>query len=345
MTNDPGFLDRVAARVEKVIAEGRTEYGGIDTELDDLFLRLSVLSANRGKGVRADAARLGWLAAGGAPDDPTPVNIGAAFELLHLSALVHDDMIDGSSSRRGVPTVHVEAAARHLTGRWAGSGAHFGNSIAVITGNVISALAQSALGEVNDAARNEWSRVQLEVNLGQYLDLVAAAGRSVDEDRVHAVMHLKTAAYTFARPLRTGAAATGSADRSALESLGAYGFLVGMAFQLRDDILGVFGDESLTGKPAGDDLREGKATLLLTMSASRPENRESGVYARVGAPDLTDDEIDLMRSTMRSDGTLEWAEAETRRYVDKSFDQLGPWSGDMRTALENLARSAVERLR
>ena len=345
MTSDPGFLDRVAARVGNVIEEGRTRYGRFDPEIDSLFGRLSALAENRGKGTRADAARLGWLAAGGATDDPTPVNVGAAFELLHLSALVHDDMIDGSSSRRGVPTVHVEAAARHKAGGWAGSGGHFGNSVAVIAGNIITALAQSALGEVNAAARHEWTRVQLEVNLGQYLDVVSAAGQTVDEERVHTVMRLKTAAYTFARPLRTGAAATGRADEMMLDDLGAYGHLVGMAFQIRDDILGVFGDESVTGKPAGDDLREGKATLLLVWSSSRPENRESGVYRRVGSPDLTGDEIDLMRHTMELDGTLRRAESEAQAYVDKAIGQLGSIPGETRKALENLARSAVDRRR
>jgi geranylgeranyl diphosphate synthase type I len=343
VTDELGFLDRVAARVERVIAEGRDNYGDLDDELDGLFGRLSALSANRGKGVRADAARLGWLAAGGAPGAATPVNIGAAFELLHLSALVHDDLIDGSSSRRGVPTVHVEATDRHRTGGLAGSSEHYATGSAVLTGNILAALAQSALGEVNDAARREWTQVQLEVNLGQHLDLMAAADRAVDEDRIHAVMRLKTATYTFARPLRTGAAATGSADTWMMESLGVFGYLVGMAFQIRDDILGVFGDESVTGKPAGDDLREGKATLLLAMSASRPENVESGVFARVGSPDLTAAEIERMRSTMEADGTLRWAEEEAQRYVDKAFDQLGRWSGDLRGALEDLARSAVER--
>ncbi|MFM8554130.1 MAG: polyprenyl synthetase family protein [Acidimicrobiales bacterium] len=345
MTSDPGFLDRVAARIGNMIEEGRTRYGGFDPEIDSLFGRLSALTENRGKGTRADAVRLGWLAAGGTTDDPTPVNIGAAFELLHLSALVHDDMIDGSSSRRGVPTVHVEAAERHRIDGLAGSSAHFATGSAVLTGNILAALAQSALGEVNAAARHEWSRVQLEVNLGQYLDLVSAAGQTMDEDRVHTVMRLKTAAYTFARPLRTGAAATGRADEMMLDDLGAYGHLVGVAFQIRDDILGVFGDESVTGKPAGDDLREGKATLLLLRSGSRPENIASGVFVRVGSPDLMDGEIELMRSTIELDGTLKWAEEEAQRYVDKATSQLGRWSGEIRKSLEELARSAVERRR
>lgn len=345
MTVDPGFLDRVAVRVESVIAGGRDSYGHLDDELDGLFARVSALSANRGKGTRAEAVRLGWLAAGGATDAETPVNIGAAFELLHLSALVHDDLIDGSSSRRGLPTVHVEAAARHRADGLAGHVDHFAAGAAVLTGNVLAALAQSALGDVNDAARREWTQVQLEVNLGQHLDLMAAADRALDEDRIHAVMRLKTAAYTFARPLRTGAAATGEADTWTMESLGVYGYLVGMAFQIRDDILGVFGDESVTGKPAGDDLREGKATLLLAMSASRPENIEAGVFARVGSPDLSDEEIEQMRSTMVRDGTVARAESEAEAYVEKAIGQLGHWSGGVRTALEELARSAVRRKR
>ena len=345
MTADPVFLDRVAARVETVIADGRDRYAGLDAEFDGLFARLSALSSNRGKGVRAEAARLGWLAAGGAPGDATPVNIGAAFELLHLSALVHDDLIDGSSSRRGVPTVHVEAAERHRTGELAGSSSVFATGSAVLTGNILGALAQSALGEVNEAAREEWTKVQLEVNLGQFLDLAAAAGKSIEWDRVHTVMRLKTATYTFARPLRMGAAAVGPADPWILEDLGAFGYLVGMAFQLRDDILGVFGDESVTGKPAGDDLREGKATLLLWRSASLTENVDSGVYSRVGSPDLTDAEIDMMRTAMEIDGTLEWAEQQAQAYMDKALHQLGRWTGEMRKALEELARSAVERRR
>jgi geranylgeranyl diphosphate synthase type I len=345
VTDPDGFLHAVHHRIGQVIADSRTAYAGQDPELDGVLAAVGVLTSNSGKGTRAHAVHLGWRAAGGEDGAPTAVNVAAAFELLHLSALVHDDLIDGSAERRGRPTVHVDAASRHGSAGLTGDRERFSAGVAVLVGNLLWSLADHALGTVNETARAEWNAVRTEVNLGQYLDLVVSAQGSDDPSRIDTLMNLKTAKYTFERPLRTGAAAADPANTGLLEALGGFGHLVGRAFQIRDDILGVFGDSSVTGKPTGNDLREGKATVLLARSAGLAANVTSGVYARVGSSGLTDSEIETMRSTMVNDGTLEWAEHETAVCVESALADTGWMPSRVREDLVALARSAADRVR
>lgn len=345
MTDPDGFLDAVHRRTGQAVSDATASYAGLDPELERVLGDVSVLVGNSGKGTRAHAAHLGWRAAGGEAGAPVAVNVAAAFELLHLSALVHDDLIDGSAERRGRPTVHVSAASRHQEEQWAGDRARVSSGVAVLVGNILWSLADTVLGMLNERARGEWNAVRTEVNLGQYLDLVASAQGGADPERIDTLMNLKTAKYTFERPLRTGAAAADPSNAGLLEALGGFGHLVGRAFQIRDDILGVFGNSSVTGKPTGNDLREGKATVLLARSAAVPANVAAGVYARVGSPDLTDAEIEKMRTAMTDDGTLEWAEQEADACIARALRDTGWMPAHVRADLSELARSAADRVR
>jgi geranylgeranyl diphosphate synthase type I len=234
----------------------------------------------------------------------------AAIELVHASALVHDDVMDDSATRRGrlaaqhafarlrEPFVAPEAAAR------------FGRSAAILLGDMLlswsdellerSAVKAPALAR----SRVYFNRLRTEVVAGQYLDVLGqTTSRSTAADAMR-VIRYKSAKYTIERPLQFGAA-LGNADRSLLEALSSYGVPLGEAFQLRDDILGVFGDAEVTGKPSGDDVREGKRTLLMAraMDLATPGQR-TVLDAHVGHPELDADGIDSVQHVLRDSGAL-----------------------------------------
>ncbi|MCK8678287.1 polyprenyl synthetase family protein [Streptomyces lichenis] len=213
---------------------------------------------------------------GGRPDDggaaADVVRIGAALELVQACALIHDDVMDGSPRRRGAPAVHTEFARLHRAGRLLGPPEAFAASAAILAGDLVLAwaddlLAETALGSPHGAAlQREWAAMRGEMVAGQYLDIRAQAeGSSSPADAVR-IACLKSALYTVERPLALGAAAAG-ADPAATAALRSAGRCAGLAFQLRDDLLGAFGDPAATGKPADEDLRARKLTYLLAVAA------------------------------------------------------------------------------
>ncbi|GAA1342068.1 polyprenyl synthetase family protein [Saccharothrix algeriensis] len=251
----------------------------------DLVAELSALVLSGGKRLRPTFAWWGWRAAGGESRGPRAeavLRALIALELLQACALVHDDVMDRSATRRGRATAHRTFATRHAAGRWAGDAEHYGDCAAVLVGDLALAWADDALvtaGLPADAlvrAWQPWQAMRTEMIAGQHLDLLAGARREESLERALRVARLKTASYTVQRPLHLGAALANAAPE-VTGALCAFGRDVGVAYQLRDDLLGVFGDEEVTGKPVGDDLREGKRTPLMAVAlelaraADRPE--------------------------------------------------------------------------
>ncbi|WP_439658805.1 polyprenyl synthetase family protein [Lentzea sp. HUAS TT2] len=231
-----------------------------------------------GKRIRPTFAWWGWRAAGGEPPVDAVVRAMVALELLQCCALVHDDVMDRSVTRRGRPSAHESFAALHRRERWAASARRYGDSAAILVGDLALAWADDALvtaGLPADAlsrAWGPWQAMRTEMITGQHLDLLAVARREESLEHAVRVAALKTAAYTVERPLHLGAALAG-ADDDVVDCLRAYGHDIGVAFQLRDDLIGVFGDPSVTGKPVGEDLREGKRTPLMSVALSRAQGR------------------------------------------------------------------------
>ncbi|SEQ91712.1 geranylgeranyl diphosphate synthase, type I [Lentzea xinjiangensis] len=229
-----------------------------------------------GKRIRPTFAWWGWRAAGGAARADAVVRAVVALEMLQCCALVHDDVMDRSATRRGRPSVHESFAARHRHRRWAASARQYGDSAAILVGDLALAWADDALvtaglpAEALMRAWGPWQAMRTEMITGQHLDLLAVARREESLEHAVRVAALKTAAYTVERPLHLGAALAG-ADEETVECLRAYGHDIGVAFQLRDDLIGVFGDSSVTGKPVGEDLREGKRTPLMSIALSRAQ--------------------------------------------------------------------------
>jgi geranylgeranyl diphosphate synthase, type I len=282
-------------------------------------LRTFVLDA--GKRIRPAFVYWGWRGAGGpagAPADPV-LRAACAVELLHACALIHDDIMDGSRTRRGRPAVHVGFAGLHERSGWRGDPDAFGAGAAILMGDLAFAWADAALtgaGLADDqlrAAFEVFNVLRSEMIGGQYLDLVEAQRGPADEAAVRRVLRYKSARYTIERPLQMGAAMAPCdpgrrADAVAVYE--AYGLPLGEAFQLRDDVLGVFGDASVTGKPAGDDLREGKETWLVlrTRQLAGPSGLRL-LESSLGDAKLSGDALAAVRDVIVSCGALADTEA------------------------------------
>jgi geranylgeranyl diphosphate synthase type I len=267
----------------------------VDVLTEDLpaLLRTRLLGA-AGKRLRPVMCHWGWVAAGGSArgrgwDDV--VAAGAALDLLHLFALVHDDIMDRSATRRGLPTVHVLGQRDHEREQGYGDGALFGDSVALLLGDLALSEAGHLVGDTPLAMRMVWREMLRELVHGQLLDLAGTAARRRDVALARRVARLKSGAYTICRPLVLGAVAA-DADPAALAALTSYGDHLGEAFALRDDLLGIWGDAAATGKPVGDDLVAGKATVVLALARRLLPPEES---ERFLGPGRTVDPCDVAR--------------------------------------------------
>ncbi|CAG7580853.1 polyprenyl synthetase family protein [Rhodococcus opacus] len=319
------------------------------TTLEDFVLR-------GGKRVRPAFAWTGWLGAGGDPRGPEagPVlRACSALELVQACALVHDDIIDASTTRRGFPTVHVEFAEQHRAGAWSGDSAHFGEGVAILLGDLALAWADDMIREsgitADASARisTVWSAMRTEVLGGQFLDISNEARADESIDAAMKVNRYKTAAYTIERPLHLGAALAG-ADETLVSAYRRFGTDIGIAFQLRDDLLGVFGDPAVTGKPSGDDLRAGKRTVLFAMSLQRAdaEDPAAAELLREGiGTDLSDSDVDTLRTTITSLGAVADVEKQIEELVENALSTLAASTAtaEARQQLTEMAVAATRR--
>lgn len=290
---DPGGVSSAAA-VDALLAEhldGRLrEARRVDAVFaDEVASRVAAFVLSGGKRLRTAFVRCGWRAAGGTGDAGTPLRIGAALELLQACALVHDDVMDESPVRRGAPAVHADFARMHRAGRLRGSAASWSANAAVLAGDLALAWADDLFTETalsspyGERLHREWQAMRVEMAAGQYLDVRAQATGSSDPSQARHIATLKSALYTVERPLALGASLAG-ADARTMEALRSAGQCVGLAFQLRDDLLGAFGDPDVTGKPTGEDLRARKLTYLLAVAVGRAtESGDTDALAVLGA--------------------------------------------------------------
>jgi geranylgeranyl diphosphate synthase type I len=256
--------------------------------------------------------------------DPTSVLPAAlALELLHTCALLHDDLLDDATTRRGRTTAHVSFAATHRAGGYAGDDWRYGAAAAVLVGDLAFVLADELFlrAEVEPArllaGLRAFTVLREEVMAGQALDVQAAAARLTDRDLALTIAAAKSGRYSVARPLEIGAllggatAADAAALAHAVEPLG-------QAFQVRDDLLGVFGDQGMTGKSAAGDLREGKRTLLVAEAMARLDAEQADeLEGLLGDPTLDDGGVERARTLLRESGGLDAA----RAWVDDAVER------------------------
>lgn len=353
------FRAAVAGAVGEFLDGQRQVLAGIGADAAPLADLAESFTAG-GKRLRPAFCAWGWIAVAGVPDDTTAlIRAAAALDVLHVSALVHDDVMDASDTRRGQPAAHRQFAALHAARGLRGDADAFGRGGAILLGDLLLVWSQEMFRTCGlpttaiERAMPVMESVLTEVTTGQFLDILAQARPALDARtapdevlaQVRQVLEYKTARYTVIRPLQIGASLAGGTVET-LDALGLYGSAVGRAFQLRDDVLGVFGDAEVTGKPAGDDLREGKLTALLAHALRLASAADAAALAALaGTPDLTDAEVDQARRIIADSGALAAVEAEITEATAGAIAGLGtaPITSEAREALTNLAHSAVDR--
>ncbi|MFF5257444.1 polyprenyl synthetase family protein [Actinomadura viridis] len=319
----------------------------------DLTPMLAALDAllTGGKRLRPAFCYWGWHAAGGRGPRDGIVAAAASLELLQASALIHDDVMDSSDTRRGQPSVHRRFQSLAREHDWAGASETFGEGTAILLGDLCLAWSSEMYetsgvdGEHIARGREVYNLMRTEVMCGQYLDLLEGVRGSGTVEAALRVVEFKSAKYTIERPLHLGAALAGGTPE-VTAALREYGRPLGIAFQLRDDVLGVFGDPAETGKPAGDDLREGKRTVLIAQTLERASQAQAEVLERLlGDPGLDRAGVDELREIIEGTGGLAACEAMIDRYAEKAAKALGnaSISGESRIALEELAVAATTR--
>lgn len=327
----------VRERLAEVLAVERQRWAALDPALDRPFEALESFVLRGGKRLRPAFCHWGFVAAGGDADDAAVVDAGAAFELLHAFALIHDDVMDGSARRRREPSVHAAFAGVHRAESLRGEDRRFGEGVAILVGDLAQVYAGRLMSGAPPEALAIWHELEVEVNVGQYLDLVGSATGSVSLDAARRISRYKSGKYTIERPLQVGAALAHGTP-ALHEALSAYGDPLGEAFQLRDDLLGAFGDPALTGKPVGEDLREGKPTPLLALARERTDDPAvAAVLERVGDPTLDDADVAVIQDVLRASGAVEQVEVLIASLHDEAIGALeGP------IAASSAARPLVE---
>lgn len=350
----------VATRLDRFTAGVRAESAeyGADAAL---FIESTVATLQGGKRLRARFCHAGWQAVARftdrtAAESDAVWDLCAALEVFQSAALVHDDLIDNSDTRRGRPAAHRALEHEHVSRSWGGDAAAFGRSAAILLGDLLISwsddLLEDALAQHPHAAdvRAGYARMRRDVTTGQFLDIAEESAWRVNPDDEHAeralrVVSLKSARYSIEQPLALGAALAG-ADADQLRALRAFGHPVGMAFQLRDDVLGVFGDESVTGKPAGDDLREGKRTVLVALTRQNLDAPARRVLDELlGDPDLDASQVAALQATITDSGALDRVEAMIEDYAaaaDRALSGVRLENAAVGT-LRELARAATVR--
>ena len=344
----PAALVTVAGPVEsrlRAILDAETRrWRAVDPDLGAPMETLSRFVLAGGKRLRPAFCHWAYVGAGGGVDDPAIVDTGAAFELLHAFALVHDDVMDGSATRRGERTVHIAFDAAHAGSTWRGESRRFGEGVAILIGDLAEVFADRLMTGAPPAAFSIWNELKIELNVGQYLDVLGTARGGTDLATARRIARYKSGKYTIERPLHVGAALAGHLDELA-DPLSAYGAPLGEAFQLRDDILGTFGDEARTGKPVGDDLREGKPTPLLAIARERATGTELALLDRVGRADLGADEIAAIQAQFNGCGARDEIETTIAELTAEAVSALdaAPLHPSALDALRELAGYVASR--
>ena len=362
------FRDAVSAEITAFLTEQSSVLDSMGPELVPVHLMASQMLCG-GKRMRPAFCVWGYVAAAGIPQDTELKPLLAAagsLDVLHVSALVHDDLMDSSDLRRGRPAAHRQFEALHANAGWLGDSAAFGKAGAILLGDLLvmwSAQMLHGAGVEQSALERTLPIIEAmrtEVTCGQYLDMVAQAHplrqrapaigslRPTIElalDDASRVVEYKAARYTVQRPCQMGAA-LGSGNDELYFALGAYGSPLGRAFQFRDDLLGVFGDPQVTGKPAGDDLREGKRTVLVAHAyAHASDAGQKLLLQRLGDPGLDETGINELQQVIVESGAREAVESMINENFERALKALHDTeiTDEGRAGLTALAEAAVRR--
>lgn len=350
---DDDFRDRIQRVLDSFLDDQRNLLAPAGSDIEPL-LEAAHRAVTGGKRLRPAFAYWGWRATGSAAESEPLMRVGAAIELVHASALVHDDVLDSSASRRGKPSAHKVFAAMRRTTVEAFEAERFGTAAAILLGDLLLGWSDELFSgsgfkpKALQRGRPYFDRLRSEVVAGQYLDVLSQTRSRASASDAMRVVRYKSAKYTVQRPLQLGAA-LGKASPPLLAGLSSYGIPLGEAFQLRDDVLGVFGEPAVTGKPAGDDIREGKRTLLLARAHDKADAEQRKVLERlVGKPDLDEAGVSTVRQVLLDTGALDAVETVIGELTSVALAELSrvPVEDDeARRALLALSDSVTNRAR
>ncbi len=346
----------VAAELSSFFASRRVSVTVVDPLFAAAVGELEQFVLRGGKRVRPAFAWWGWRGAGGDPDGAQAAAVlraCAALELIQACALVHDDLMDASDTRRGHPTVHVAFTRHHRDQCWRGDPARFGLAAAVLLGDLALAWADDMLRSAALPtaallrATPVWEAMRTELLGGQFLDVLGEVRADETPEAALRTARFKTAAYTVERPLHLGAALAGASE-VLVRAYRSFGADVGVAFQLRDDLLGMFGDPEVTGKPAGDDLRAGKRTLLMALALRAADERDPVAAAALRGglgSDLDDAAVDELREHVVRLGAVTAAEHRIAELTQRGLAALhsAPMDPSARDELHTMALAATAR--
>ncbi|MFE7899564.1 polyprenyl synthetase family protein [Streptomyces sp. NPDC057424] len=325
--------------------------GETDPAAREVLTMLRDFTMNGGKRIRPLFCYWGWRGAGGSPDDADVITVAAALELFHTAALIHDDIIDNSDLRRGRPTLHLALDKWHAAQDWRGESRAFGESGALLTGNACLVWSEemfhgSPLVTRRERARQLFARLRTSAVYGEFLDLVGETRGGLLSDALKIIRH-KTASYTVRYPLQIGGALAG-ADDAVLAAYDTFGLMLGEAFQLRDDLMGLFGTSELTGKDASDDARKGKPTALIAVARKLADPEQ---HARLdllyGVEQLGQDGLAELRDVVRATGApavIEQIIRDRHAGAVRALREAGLQASAL-TELESLAAASVHRER
>jgi geranylgeranyl diphosphate synthase, type I len=349
------YVRDLEARMADLLEGYRQRADSISASATPLVDAIATL-VRGGKRMRAVLAWWGWQGAGGNPDDQRILDAGVALELFQAAALIHDDILDRSDTRRGAPSIHRRFEQHHRQSGWRQDPGHFGVSSAILTGDLCLSLSEEVFASAADAsvnpvgARALFNEMRFEVMAGQYLDIldeVEVPGQDPAEalQRARTVLRFKSARYSAVHPLGLGGLLAGAGE-DLLAHYQRFSSPLGEAFQLQDDLLGVFGNTVLTGKPAGDDLREGKRTELVAHAlALLPAGQVAELESGLGDPGLDHDAVARLQGLLEDCGARARVERDVLELGDRSLDALAqaPMDDGAREGLGRLARRILRR--
>lgn len=344
-----GLRARIQTNLDAFVTDHRALMAAVSPDTLPLIESLEGLLVG-GKRLRPAFAYWGHQAAGG-QDSDSVLRACASLEFLQACALIHDDVMDASDTRRGKPAIHKQFETKHTSSNWNGSAKLFGEGAAILVGDLALSWADEMLltsgisGDSLTRAKAVYDVMRTELMAGQYLDLLEQVRGDITLDRAETVIRFKSAKYTIERPLHMGAAIAG-ANNELTQVLSDYGLALGEAFQLRDDLLGVFGDSSVTGKPAGDDLREGKQTMLIAYAnANADETQKKLLTEYLGKPELSPETISELQKVLLDCGAHDFVETRISDYLAKSLAALEALdeASEAKSALTELAILATKR--
>lgn len=348
------FREALYDRMQEFLADYRYRASQVSKHAEPLVTSIAQL-LDGGKRLRALLAWWGWQGAGGESNDQRIVDAGVALEFFQAAALIHDDILDRSDTRRGQPSVHKRFEAMHREQAWAQDREHFGVSAAILAGDLALAVSEEVFSTTADAtpfatpARDAFNAMRFEVMTGQYLDILAEANIAQNPaaalEQARTVLQYKSAHYSSVWPFELGGILAG-ADETTLKSYRDFSTPLGMAFQLGDDLLGVFGDPELTGKPAGDDLIEGKRTELVAHALmSLNESDAQMLNNFLQDPGASQHSVEHMVALIDTSGARTKVETEISRLGDQTYAALERLhiADEVRAGLQSLVTGLLHR--